>query len=301
MAPMTQDQHLPNDFLANSAPNIKVSRVNWIKVGLPEYNGSYAVVLDNVMTKEECDTLRTVAEFTARDGEWDRAMVNMGQGREHLMTEQRNCGRIIYDSQDAATRIWKRIEHLPEVQEIVSLENVPNIFGNGAANRGEVWRLTRPNERLRFLKYIGGEYFRPHCDGAYMTPDRAERSFFTLHLYLNDGAELSQLNSPIACTAGCVGGATTFHSKDMKYRFDVLPRTGRVLLFQHRSLVHSGDDVANGVKYTVRTDLMFALEERRVEGLGFLRKARSTRRRDGDLRREHKGSRIGGLLRSFRG
>ncbi|KAF2764756.1 hypothetical protein EJ03DRAFT_346059 [Teratosphaeria nubilosa] len=273
MAPTSQDPKLPEDFLATPAPNITVSRINWIKVGLPEYDGSYAVVLDNVMTQGERDTLRTVAESTARDGEWDRAMVNIGQGRQHLLTEQRNCGRIIYDSQDAATRIWKRMEHLPEVQEIVRLEDVPIILGNGPANRGEVWRLTRPSERLRFLKYIGGEYFRPHCDGVYQTPDRPERSYFTLHLYLNDGAEISQLSGPSACAAGCVGGATTFHSRDMKNRFDVLPRTGRVLLFQHRGLVHSGDDVVSGMKFSARTDsLMFALERRRVEGAGFLGK-----------------------------
>ena len=49
-----------------------------------------------------------------------------------------------------------------------------------------------------------------------------------------------------------VGGATTFHSYDMLRKLDVLPRAGRVLLFQHRDLLHSGDDVVQGVKYTMR-------------------------------------------------
>jgi len=30
-----------------------------------------------------------------------------------------------------------------------------------------------------------------------------------------------------------------------------------VLIFQHRGLLHSGDEVLEGIKYTMRTDLMF--------------------------------------------
>ena len=139
------------------------------------------------------------------------------------------------------------------MQEILRLEKVPRIFGNGPAKRDEVWRLTRPNERMRFLKYEGGEYFRPHCDGSYETPDRKERTYFTLHLYLNDADDNR---------AALEGGATTFHSLsgDEAKDFDVLPKTGRILLFQHRDLLHSGADVLKGVKYTMRTDLLYTLE-----------------------------------------
>lgn len=57
------------------------------------------------------------------------------------------------------------------------------------------------------------------------------------------------------------GGATTFHSRDMKERLDVDPKVGRVLIFQHRRLLHSGDDVVEGIKYTMRSDLMFRFED----------------------------------------
>ena len=46
----------------------------------------------------------------------------------------------------------------------------------------------------------------------------------------------------------------------MQKRFDVKPKYGRVLMFQHRFLFHSGDDVVSGTKYTMRTDIMFAEE-----------------------------------------
>ena len=90
-----------------------------------------------------------------------------------------------------------------------------------------------------------------HQDGAFTTDDYKETSFVTLHLYLNEADEVSELE----------GGATTFHAYDRSERsFDVLPKTGRVLLFQHKGLLHSGADVYNGVKYTMRTDVMYTLD-----------------------------------------
>ena len=53
------------------------------------------------------------------------------------------------------------------------------------------------------------------------------------------------------------GGATTFHSYDMRRSLDVVPKVGRVLIFQHKGLLHSGADVEQGIKTTLRTDLMY--------------------------------------------
>lgn len=47
----------------------------------------------------------------------------------------------------------------------------------------------------------------------------------------------------------------------MSKRIDVVPKCGRVLMFQHRNLLHSGDDVVSGTKLTMRTDLMFTKEK----------------------------------------
>ena len=225
----------------------------------------YAVILDNVLSPDECQQLIQAAEATTQ-GKWERAMINVGGGRQELREDSRNCGRIIWDSHAVVAAVWKRIEHLPDVQEIVRLEGVPDIFGNGPLKRGEVWQFSRPNERMRFLKYVGGEYFRPHCDGSYETPDRKERSYFTLHLYLNAAGaptkeEIAKMSSADRKNV-LIGGATTFHSitMDRAKDLDVLPKTGRVLLFQHRGLLHSGDDVVRGVKYTMRTDLMYSME-----------------------------------------
>jgi hypothetical protein len=69
------------------------------------------------------------------------------------------------------------------------------------------------------------------------------KSFLTVHLYLNgDGVE---------------GGATRFWTPDKKVWVDVEPEVGKVLVFQQRMLVHSGEEVRGGRKVTVRTDVMF--------------------------------------------
>lgn len=115
---------------------------------------------------------------------------------------------------------------------------------------------------------------RPHCDGSYETPDRRERSYFTLHLYLNDtnttlGEEPEKMSTRErmeAAKSDLVGGSTRFHSMSMLKELDVVPKCGRILIFQQRGLVHSGDDVLQGVKYTMRTDLMYTLESTQSGG-----------------------------------
>ncbi|KAF2089993.1 hypothetical protein K490DRAFT_71683 [Saccharata proteae CBS 121410] len=253
---------IPVDFLSGPGPGVTISRIDFSQTGLSDYAGHYAVVLDNVLTRSECQNLIALAEAqTEPNGNWERAMINVGGGRQMLATEARNCGRIIWDSPEMVARIWRRIEgSVPELQRVEG-KAWAHALGNGPVQRGDGWQLTSLNERMRFLKYEGGEYFRPHCDGVYATPDGSQRSLFTLHLYLNGTEE----DRPL------VGGATTFHSfrdrfmiqtaepdeYNKKGRWGVDPKAGRVLLFQHRNLLHSGDDVVEGTKYTMRTDVMF--------------------------------------------
>lgn len=87
-----------------------------------------------------------------------------------------------------------------------------------------------------------------HKDACYTTENGEEKSFITLHLYLNEADKESQLE----------GGATSFHGANWDERhMDVMPKIGRVLLFQHKRLLHSGADVTNGIKFTMRTDVMY--------------------------------------------
>lgn len=158
---------------------------------------------------------------------------------------------------------------------------------NGTPNEGErantrlrtrkhepAARLTRLNERLRFLKYIPGQFFKPHFDGCYHTDDKSEMSYMTLQIYLNgpapspeDGLKFVDPEQTSHASEPLKGGATRFFSRKVfrsqaskQTKFDVEPKLGRVLVFEQDDMIHSGETIDSGVKYTMRTDFMYALE-----------------------------------------
>ena len=151
-----QNIRLPGNFLLGTS-DIARRRIEWHKTIVPEYEGCYAVILDNAFTPTECDILRKAAELTA-GSKWEQAMVNVGYGEQALMTETRDCGRIIWDEKDVAVRIWNRVKDcVPEIQYLIGM---PHVTGKGPAKRKEIWKATGLNERMRFLKYGPGQYFR---------------------------------------------------------------------------------------------------------------------------------------------
>lgn len=91
------------------------------------------------------------------------------------------------------------------------------------------------NERFRFYKYEVGQRFNKHKDGAFVRNEN-DRSFYTFMIYLNDDFE---------------GGSTDFESD-----ISIQPKTGSALVFLH-PLRHIGTRVTKGVKYAIRSDVMY--------------------------------------------
>ena len=149
------------------------------------------------------------------------AKVNIGGGREMVMKDVRNNDRCIIDDTELANIIWERVKHV-----------VPQTF------KGRT--VVGLNERLRFLRYYPGQRFEPHMDGLYVRKN-GERSHLTLQLYLNNN---------------CEGGTTRFLDWDEESFVDVVPEVGQILIFQH-DILHAGAEVTQGVKYCVRTDVMY--------------------------------------------
>ncbi len=92
------------------------------------------------------------------------------------------------------------------------------------------------NERFRCYRYGPGQKFAAHYDGAFIR-DAHERSQLTFMIYLND-----------AFTGG--------HTEFLDFDVTAVPQTGRALLFQHQVL-HEGCVVNSGVKYVLRSDVMY--------------------------------------------
>lgn len=197
---------IPDDFLPPEAPHDAHSRrIDFTATDppLPGYKNLFAAVIDNLFSESECKELIRLAEATTTtlSGDssssatttptWERAMINVGNGKQVLATDTRNCGRIIWDSPLLAQRLLDRLTPFLRDFGMETIENRPLV--TGLAGRRNVYHLSRLNERLRFLRYEGGEYFRPHWDAFYVTPDKEEISYYTIHLYLNgEGGRLSR-------------------------------------------------------------------------------------------------------------
>lgn len=135
-----------------------------------------------------------------------------------MRTDIRNNSRVIFDDPAYATMLFERVRDiLPEV-----------VLGR---------KICGANERLRCYKYQPGQYFAPHADGAFRR-DETEVSHYTFMVYLNDDFS---------------GGETTFITEPERI---IQPRTGMALFFQH-PIIHEGSVVKEGVKYVVRSDIMY--------------------------------------------
>lgn len=148
---------------------------------------------------------------------FDAAPITTGFGFV-MAPEVRNNTRVMVDEPATAADLWARFAGV-----------LPPRFGT--------WRATGLNERLRFYRYEPGQRFRWHGDGAFERED-GERSLLTLMLYLNGDFE---------------GGETEF---DVSPAVSVKPEAGMALWFAHR-VRHQGAAVARGVKYVLRTDVMY--------------------------------------------
>lgn len=91
------------------------------------------------------------------------------------------------------------------------------------------------NEMFRIYKYAEEQQFKMHRDGSYIRNEN-EKRFFTFLIYLNDNFE---------------GGETEFENL-----FTVAPKKGNALVFYY-SLRHEGKTLLSGLKYVLRTDVMY--------------------------------------------
>jgi hypothetical protein len=90
------------------------------------------------------------------------------------------------------------------------------------------------NERFRFYRYAPGQKFSWHSDAPFRR-ENGELSLLTFMIYLNDTYK---------------GGATRFETLALQ------GQTGMALIFEH-GLIHEGGEVSQGLKYVLRSDVMY--------------------------------------------
>ncbi|KAJ1917467.1 hypothetical protein IWQ60_007773 [Tieghemiomyces parasiticus] len=113
------------------------------------------------------------------------------------------------------------------------------------------------NGNLRLYRYEPGQRFDAHYDD-WVLDSLGRRSEFTLLIYLNDlGTDPSGVAGP--SRPGDPGGETVFYP-DRGTAVAVSPRAGLALLHRHGAhcLRHEGREVHRGVKYVLRSDVVYA-------------------------------------------
>ncbi|KAG8733746.1 hypothetical protein FRC11_003093 [Ceratobasidium sp. 423] len=239
----------------DTPPPVVVHRLDFVKLGLPEYKHRFAVVIDNLFTPEDC--ARYIARAESEKG-WEQAAINLTANEQVVDTSYRNSGRIMYDTEELAGEIFEKLK--PYLKDIEHMNSSPLHKSSRKQSTHPPAQWVALNERLRFLKYGPGQFFRKHCDGTYATPDGKRISYYTLQLYLNGSAKELKGGATRFWKTGNVNGRVTRKAQPgmpLRKFVDVEPRVGRALIFEQRGLLHSGEDVIKGTKIAVRTDLMF--------------------------------------------
>lgn len=171
-------------------------------------------LIHDFLSREECASHIARAEVIGFE------QADLG-GSGEVYREIRNNDRVIHEDAELAAALYERAR--------------PFLVGE--------WMYRTPtgfNELWRYYRYVPGQRFKLHGDGAHVRPG-GEESQFTFLIYLNDDVE---------------GGSTNFHfgaSEVLKVR----PRAGTALVFMHKHL-HEGAEVLGGKKYVLRTDVMYS-------------------------------------------
>ncbi|WP_143141406.1 2OG-Fe(II) oxygenase [Nannocystis exedens] len=188
-------------------------------------------VLHGVMSPKECKRLIAAAEAIG----FTHAGLAIGDDTYRINLAARNNLRVVFDAPELAAGLWQRVRGTANPQH------------EGAPVRGL-------NFRFRVYRYEVGMRFSPHVDVRTAVPLGETRE--SLVIFLNAEFE---------------GGATRFFEEkdksqrrgegrgrkfDNKVRFALKPPVGGAVVFDHL-LLHEGAEVTAGVKYAVRSDVIY--------------------------------------------
>ena len=134
----------------------------------------------------------------------------------------RDQDRVIRDDPVIAEELFRRLRpHLP--------------------GRISMLRLVGLNDRLRMYRYRAGQRFEPHMDHWYR-PSENRVTLHTVLVYFNDDF---------------AGGETRFQEQVEQ---TLIPKRGMAAIFQHK-IRHEGCPVRRGVKYAMRSDVIYEAPE----------------------------------------
>jgi len=215
----------------------KLDMDSWLKedfdtsrVTMHELEGGlngFGIVLENVFTRAEC---KRIIEETEKVG-----FGHLGHGKTGK-AYRGNCRLQVDDTGGKlGNELWRRISaFVPKTEEIPDEGN---------------FEYLEMNARYRFAKYFAGQGFAIHVDKPTIY-EHEKCSILTVNIYLNDlTPEQGGMTrffrkmtggKPVATAGGTAGSVAIFKQSLVPY-----------------SPVHDGEIVASGVKYLMRSDVIY--------------------------------------------
>ena len=205
-----------------------------------------------------------------------------GTFQVHNVLSPSECQRLIAITEalgylpDAAVSLPRKIRHNDNVTWVVDELTVERIWQRcGFAFQNlQIPGVDKPavglNQRFRFYKYAPGDFFAPHTDGAWfgsaVVNDQLIGDAF--------GDRYSQFSFVLFLSDGFTGGRTEFYLNPLDayeplmdladaVRVPVATPLGGAICFPHGGhpwhRIHSSETITNGVKYIIRSDVLFRL------------------------------------------
>ena len=165
---------------------------------------------------------------------------------------KRNQGRLQIDSTDTASAIFQRL-----------IPIIPTVMDGR--------RAIGCSSNIRIYRYLPGQCFGKHIDESNIDSQGRGSTQLTVLVYLN-GEDLAEFPETVGTrTTSLLGGQTIFyHDEPSKLRKKnvrkepevcaiITPEAGKVLVHAHgdRCLTHEAAVVVQGVKYVLRTDVIY--------------------------------------------
>lgn len=201
-----------------------VNKLHEISESYQDNDTVCSFTLQSVLTPKQCSCVISHATF-------------IQSGIQQIFAGNRR--RAVSIDEELANDIWNRIAAY--IKPIHFDANKSHSFTGPCSNvPSGKYVAVGINPMMRVSKYIPGGDFSSHYDSCY-AEDENYVGMHTILIYLNENIQ---------------GGCTrVFDTAGIKW-VDVKPEIGKALVFYHHTL-HAGMRVIEGIKYVIRTEVMF--------------------------------------------
>jgi len=219
---------LPKDLLDSDSFNVKDLGLETLTGGMSGPGPACGIVVQGLLSRNEC---KNIIEYTEGIGYGIMGTANTGRAYRG----NTRCMCVDTDG-DFTKALWERIKS--QVPERIEIDD-------------EIWVASGLNDHYRFARYAKGQGFAKHVDKQTVV-EKTMQSLLTVNIYLNDLTEKEHgktrfygkrggFGEPICAAGGVAGSAAVF---PQTYDESISPW-------------HDGEKLKSGLKYLMRTDVMY--------------------------------------------